>query len=408
MLSWSIATVLLIILIVLAFVHNRLRSRFHREQAKVARLTSKLAAVRKELAEIKTRRKKSFAASTEALVIIEKDYTISSANKVAKKLFGKPAKGTTLMAWTRQHRLQELVDQVLQGEKVPPLHFTLDDRILKAHTRFVKEDKEVVAVALAINDLTELQHLSHARRDFVANISHELRTPLASIQLLTDTLLKSALDDKTMALNLIDKIASQTDTLSQLAQELLDLSMIESGQTPLKMAPYSLKAIVQVQVNRLLIQAKRKNIDLHINIAPDVAVLVDETMIGRVITNLLHNSIKFTENGKITVSVQENNADAAEADKNSEEEWLTVSVSDTGIGTPPNEIDRIFERFYVTDRARNHRKSGTGLGLAIAKHIVEAHGGHIWAKSDGHSETTFYFTLPVEDRLPVKEISLPG
>jgi two-component system, OmpR family, phosphate regulon sensor histidine kinase PhoR len=257
--------------------------------------------------------------------------------------------------------------------------------------------KEPVAVALAIHDVTELQRLSRARRDFVTNISHELRTPLASLQLLTDTLLNGALDDRDMAFNLVNKIVAQLDTLNQLAQELLDLSLIESGQAPLKLDAYPLRIIVQAQVNQLLPQAERKNLNLKVDIPEDINVLADETMIGRVITNLIHNGIKFTETGGITVSAQRLNGTTSSDEGSTAEDWIMISVSDTGIGIPPDEISRIFERFYKIDRARNRKQAGTGLGLAIAKHIVEAHGGRIWAESNGKTGTIFHFTLPPEE-----------
>jgi two-component system phosphate regulon sensor histidine kinase PhoR len=280
--GWWIAAVLLVALLIEIVICKRLRGQRWRDNAEIARLNSRLSILRQELAEVNARRKKLLAASTQALIIVEKDYQISSANKVAKRLFGKPGKTTTLMAWTRQHQLQELVDQTLQGTKMPPLYFHLDDRSLEAHARVIKEHKQPVAVALAVHDVTELQHLSRIRRDLVTNISHELRTPLASLQLLTDTLLSGALDDKEMAPHLVKKIAAQTDTLSQLAQEVLDLSMIESGRAPLRMAPCSLKGITQAQVEHLLPQAERKNLTLKIEIPDDITVLVDETMMARV------------------------------------------------------------------------------------------------------------------------------
>lgn len=402
--GWWLAAALFIIVLYLAFRYRRLKNQFRRVKMEMARLNSTLASVRHELTEIKNRRKRSFAAATEALITVENDYTISNTNKVARQLFGRPTKGISLMAWTRQYRLQELVEETMNGQKMPPVHFNLGDRSLVARARFVKQKKEVVAVALAINDVTELQYLTRARRDFVANISHELRNPLASIQLLAETLLNGAIDNKAMAGQLINKIAAQADSLNQLAQELLDLSMIESGQAPLKMGPHPLQAIANTQVDRMRPQARRKNIVLGVDVADDVAVLVDETMIGRVISNLLHNAIKFTESGQVTVSAVNNGDDTSLVDRIVAGEWVTVCVSDTGIGIPKHEIDRIFERFYVTDRARSRKKSGTGLGLAIAKHIVEAHGGRIWAKSDGRSGTTFYFTLPMEEeRVPSQE-----
>jgi len=392
--SWAISTVLLTLLIVLGVVCRNLRSQLKAEKMETMRLRNRLSDMRREVAEINNRRKKLLAASTQALIIVEDDYTISSANKTAKHIFGKPGKSTTLMQWTRQHQLHEMVSQVFGDQKVPALYFNLQDRYLEANARPIKSDKEIIAVALAIHDITELQRLSRARREFVANISHELRTPLASTQLLIETLLNGALDKKKMAYKLVDKIAMQIDTLSQLARELLDLSLIESGQVPLKMSNTSLRSIVQTQVDVLTPQAERKNVALNVDIGQDIEVLVDETMIGRVITNLVHNAIKFTKDGSVTISATPPNGAGSHpiSEEGDERDWVTVSIADTGVGIPPDELPRIFERFYKVDPARNPKNAGTGLGLAIARHIVEAHGGTIWAESDIKG-TTFHFTV---------------
>jgi sensor histidine kinase regulating citrate/malate metabolism len=154
MVGWILSIVLLALLVVIGLVCRNLRNRLRQEQTETAHLRNKLAFVRSELAEVNRRRKKLLAASTQALIIVEEDHTISSANKVARRLFGKPDKPITLMAWTRQHQLQELVIEALQGEKMPPLYFTLGDRSLEAHARAIKQKKDVIAVALAIHDVT--------------------------------------------------------------------------------------------------------------------------------------------------------------------------------------------------------------------------------------------------------------
>jgi two-component system phosphate regulon sensor histidine kinase PhoR len=297
------------------------------------------------------------------------------------------------MTWTRQYQLQELVEKTLQGEKMPPTYFMFDHRSLEAHARVIRHNRQRVAVALAVHDVTELQRLTRIRRDFVANISHELRTPVTSIQLLAETLRNGAINDKKLGGQLVKKITTQADTLSQLAQELMDLSMIESGQAPLKLGIYSLFDIAQAQIERMQPQAERKHLQLNIEIPPGLKVLADETMLGRVIGNLLHNGIKFTEKGHVTIA-----ADPASISTGKDgDDWIMVSVTDTGIGMPPAELDRVFERFYKVDQARSRKKSGTGLGLAIARHVIEAHGGRIWAKSDGYSGATIFFTLPLEE-----------
>jgi len=389
----------LVVVVVLAFSYRKVRIQVRNQQVQIATLMNRLSSTRTELKEVNQRRKKLLRASTQGLIIIEKDYQISSANKVAKRIFGKPYKDATLMSWTRQHQLYEMVSQTMEGNKMPPLYFTHEDRILEANTRFIKERKEIVAVALAVHNVTELQKLGRSQRDFIANISHELRTPLASIQLLSDTLLNGGLEDKKMAVTLTGQMATQVDTLSQLAQEVLDLSLIESGKMPLKMTTCPLEPIVQTQVERFSVQAKRKDITLNTNIDQNINVLVDEAMIGRVISNLVHNAIKFTNKGEITISAQKLNGDTPQDLADSEGNWVQVSVLDTGVGINPGDTSRIFERFYKIDAARNRAGSGagTGLGLSIAKHIVEAHGGTIWAEPAAKRGTVFHFVLHTED-----------
>lgn len=397
---WGIIALLIVLLAVRFYQYRQKKKELELQLSENMRLQRKLSNTRRDLAELNARRKKLLAASTQGLIIVERDGRISSANKVAKRIFGKFHKEeTTLMRWTRQHQLHELVEQTLAGEKMPAMYFNAGEKVLEAHARSIKENHEIVAVALAISDVTELQKLSQSRRYFVTNISHELRTPLASLQLLTETLLNGALDDKEMAPQLVEKMAAQVDTLSQLAQEVLDLSLIESGRAPMKMASFPLNDIAQTQIDRLSLQAERKNLSLKVEIPPDIAVLVDQAMINRVFTNLVHNAIKFTEKGGVTVSAQMPNGKTVFGSREVEPGWIVVGVSDTGIGIPKEDLPRIFERFYKVDRARSvGQEAGTGLGLAIAKYIVEAHGGEIWAEGNGRAKgTTFYFTLPTDE-----------
>ncbi|MCB0208288.1 MAG: PAS domain S-box protein [Anaerolineae bacterium] len=397
---WGIVALLLIAVGVQFYINRKQKSVIEQHVSDNFRLERRLADTRKDLAELNARRKKLLAASTQGLIIVERDGRISSANKVAKRLFGKLRKEeTTLMRWTRQHQLHELIEQTLAGEKMPAIFCNAGDKILEAHARSIKENGEIVAVALAVSDVTELQKLSQSRRYFVTNISHELRTPLASLQLLTETLLKGALYDKEVAPKLVEKIAAQVDTLSQLAQEVLDLSLIESGRAPFKLASMPLHTIAQTQIDHLLMQAERKNIELKVEIPEDILVLVDQAMVNRVFMNLVHNAIKFTEKGGVTVSAQMPNGRTIFGDREVEPGWIVVGISDTGIGIPKEDLPRIFERFYKVDRARSvGQESGTGLGLAIAKYIIEAHGGEIWAEANGRAKgTTFYFTLPTDD-----------
>ncbi len=230
-------------------------------------------------------------------------------------------------------------------------------------------------------DLTRLRQLERVRRDFVSNVSHELRTPLAAIRAAADTLRGGALDDRPAAERFVDRIEVEVNALTQLVEELLELARIESGQAPLQMQPVAMADLLLPPVERLRPQAERAGLELRLDIPPDLPpALADPERARQVVLNLVHNAIKFTPAGWIAVS----------AERSGDE--LLIAVRDTGVGISADDLPRIFERFYKADRARSG--GGTGLGLAIARHIVQGHGGRIWAESVEGRGSTFFFTLP--------------
>ncbi len=238
-----------------------------------------------------------------------------------------------------------------------------------------------------LQDLTQIRRLETVRRDFISNISHELRTPLASLKALVETLAHGALEDPPAARRFLDHADLEVDALIQMVEELLELSRIESGMVPLSLSATEVADIVNPPVKRLRRQAERKDLSLAVTLPGDLpSVLADANRARQVVSNLVHNAIKFTPpGGEIEVS--------ARADR--EESEIVVSVRDSGQGIGTNELGRIFERFYKADRARSG--GGTGLGLAIARHIVQAHNGQIWVKSKEGKGSTFYFSLPLAD-----------
>jgi two-component system, OmpR family, phosphate regulon sensor histidine kinase PhoR len=236
-----------------------------------------------------------------------------------------------------------------------------------------------------LKNLTPIRHLQTVRRDFISNLSHELRTPLASLKALVETLRDSALEDPPAARRFLDRADYEVDALSQMVQELLELSRIESGKVPLRIAATPLAAVVQPAVERLQSQAERKEVTLTVSIPESLPpVFVDGPRITQVVGNLVHNAIKFTPEGGLIEIV---------AEMDEEEDSVVVKVRDSGIGIPAIDVPRIFERFYKADRARSG--GGTGLGLAIARHLVQAHGGRIWVESREGEGSTFSFTLPL-------------
>jgi two-component system phosphate regulon sensor histidine kinase PhoR len=240
---------------------------------------------------------------------------------------------------------------------------------------------ETGGAAVAIEDVTELQRLGRARRDFVANLSHELRTPLANIGLAAQTLRDGATRDPILTQRMLAQIQAQVQVLSQLSQEMMDLAQIESGQVLLKLVPAPVEPLMGRAVANLLPQAMLKAQHLSRMVPADLVALMDEQQVARVIGNLLHNAIKFTPDGGI-ISIF---AEVVDDD-------VQVCIADSGPGVPRDEQARIFERFYKQDRART--RGGTGLGLAIARHIVEGHGGRIWVESNPGEGARFFFTLP--------------
>jgi two-component system phosphate regulon sensor histidine kinase PhoR len=248
-------------------------------------------------------------------------------------------------------------------------------------TPFEEADAEGYLVIL--QDLTRIRRLETVRRDFISNISHELRTPLAGLKALVDTLRGGAIKDPPAAKRFLKRMDAEVDALTQMVEELLELSRIESGQAPLRLAPTPVAEVVVPPVDRLRPQAERAGLEFTVLLPPGLPpVLADADRARLVLTNLVHNAVKFTPpGGRITVAARPAGDD------------VVFSVQDTGVGIPAEDLPRIFERFYKADRARSG--GGTGLGLAIAKHIVQGHGGRLWAESVEGQGSTFYFTLPV-------------
>lgn len=294
-------------------------------------------------------------------------------------------RGQPLARIVRDHRIVETwQDCKLDGKQAESI-FQWGNRTMRVIALpFVAGGSDGFIVLL--QDMTELHRLERVRRDFVSNISHELRTPLASLQALTETLRDRALDDPAAAPRFLDRVETEVDALAQMVRELLELSRIESGQVPFRFQPVAVSETVLTPVERLQPLAARSEINLIVDLPPRLPrVYADAERIHQVVTNLVHNALKFSSaGGSVKVS-----ADAEAGGRH-----VTISVDDTGIGVPAEDTDRIFERFFKADRAR--ASLGTGLGLAIAKHIVQAHRGRIWVDSIENRGSTFSFTLPVE------------
>ncbi|MEM8860593.1 MAG: ATP-binding protein, partial [Chloroflexota bacterium] len=300
----------------------------------------------------------------------------------------KDATGQVFSSVAWQHKLIDLWQKCRDSKQA--LHGTveLDRRNLFLEAIFTPiEPQDGVGYLIVLRDLTRIRRLESIRRDFISNVSHELLTPIASVKAVVETLEDGALDNRDIAIKFLGRAADEVDAMTQLVNELLTLTRIESGVTEFKFEPVPVSDLVLRPMERFSEQAQRKEVELRVNLGQDLPLVqADTEQIWQVVRNLLHNSIKHTpRGGQVTLSA---------IPKDGQE--VILSITDTGVGIHPNDLPRIFERFYKADRSRNRQAvSGTGLGLAIAKHIVLAHGGRIWAESKLTKGSTFFFSIPI-------------
>lgn len=245
---------------------------------------------------------------------------------------------------------------------------------------------------------SELEKLERVRKDFIINVSHELRTPLASIQGYTETLLDGAIHDPAHNMKFLNIIRANAERLGRLISDLLTLSRIELRITRFHFLVASVERLLRDCQESLIPIAAKKQIDLVIASVPrakdgeELEVYCDPEAVHQVLSNLLDNAIKYTpQGGRINLS--------ARTFEHHEHKlpFVEFSVTDTGAGIPPEELTRLFERFYRVDKARSRELGGTGLGLAIVKHMAKAHGGEVGVESEVGRGSRFWFTLPTED-----------
>jgi signal transduction histidine kinase len=239
----------------------------------------------------------------------------------------------------------------------------------------------------------QLSEANKHKSQFLANVSHELRTPLNAIIGSTDNVLDriaGELNEKQA--RYLARVQTNAEHLNLLIEDLLDLSVIESGKMDIKGKNVSLASLVIEVAESLRPVAEKKSVDLEIgSMDASLTAWADRDRIVQVLNNLIGNAVKFTPpQGKVTV--------AAERDGNG---WVQVSVADTGPGIPPEEADKIFDEFYQIPQAVHPKIKGMGLGLTIAKKLLEMHGGKIWVQSEPGKGSTFFFVLPAGELVDV-------
>ncbi|MFZ5878648.1 MAG: sensor histidine kinase [Chloroflexota bacterium] len=243
---------------------------------------------------------------------------------------------------------------------------------------------ELGQLALRFNQMAEqLEQVEAMRRRLIGDVTHELRTPLTAIKGSMEGLIDGVLPATPET---FEQLHQEADRLSRLVDDLQELSRVEARAYPLDVRPVDVAALLATIAKRLGFQFEDKGVGLTSHLPPlPLRVLADEDRIVQVLTNLAGNALQYTPaGGQVTLSAR------------AVDGFVQFSVEDTGLGIPAEHLAHIFDRFYRVDKSRSRARGGSGIGLTIAKHLVEAHGGRIWAESAGEGQgSTFHFTLPV-------------
>ena len=376
-----------------AIIHFVWRQRFLRQQEQTRAETEEARRRQQQTTvDAQAQQQVLFNSMLEGLLLLDGKRRIYLANRAFKNLFDLKTelRGKTIMEALRLHELAELVDRVeTEGQvfdhelKLPEL----SGRWLRVNAAIISNSAgEREGTILVFHDVTRLKQLERTREDFVANVSHELRTPLSLIKGYVETLLDGARNDPAIAERFLKIIERNAERLDLLIQDLLTISALESGRMTLDLQPVNLRPLAEKIFSDLHARAETKGVKL-INDLPELTASADANRLEQILANLVDNAIKYGRaQGHVTVG-----------GKKLDDGKLEIFVQDDGPGIPAEALDRVFERFYRVDKARSRDQGGTGLGLSIVKHIAQAHGGEVWAKSEPGKGATFFFTLPKGD-----------
>ncbi len=340
--------------------------------------------------ELQIQQESLFDSMAEGLLLLDESRRVKIANRSFAQLFEitTDIRSRTVLEALRLHEVLEVLDVLDTQKQVLGRELKLshpNELLLQVNGSAIFDAAgRRCGTVLVFHDLTRLKQLERTRQEFVANVSHELRTPLSLIKGYVETLLEGAKDNPEISTKFLQTIDRNAERLRLLIEDLLTISELESGRVKLNQQPLQLRALTEKVLSDFRSPAQAKNMIL-IDEVPDVVVCADAARMEQVLCNLIDNAIKYGRNqGKVSLRARLTGTEQVE-----------ISISDDGPGIPPEALERIFERFYRVDKARSREQGGTGLGLSIVKHIVQGHGGRVWARSELGHGATFYFTLPV-------------
>ncbi|MGB7921852.1 MAG: ATP-binding protein [Pyrinomonadaceae bacterium] len=328
------------------------------------------------------------------VIVTDAEGCVTKLNPAAEEIFGPEAlsAGRHVGEVAIDTRIAVAITEALKSQQpvagegaasVLPLAVDGSKRAFRLRTTPMRDnEKHLLGAVTLLEDITHLREIDRLKSEFIATASHELRTPLTSVQMGVYLLLEGSVGELTdRQQELLEACRHDCERLDKLMRDLLDLSKIESGESPPQLAPVRTRDLVATAAKELRPQVEAKGLALRIDATVDLPpVLVDRSQIERVISNLVINAIRYTRDGEIRISAARRNGHVA------------VSVCDTGSGIPSEYLPHIFDKFVQVPGAQ---EGGAGLGLAISKSIIDAHGGKISVQSQVGQGTTFTFTLPV-------------
>lgn len=350
-------------------------------------LTEQLAATMKTIEEEQQKLSTVLSSMEDILLAVDQTGTVVLVNPACAAVLGIPVSklvGSPLPPVLQGSELAGVLTEVRKNAVAKRVEVTLPGRkaIYRAQVTPWRSAQGQEGAVAVLRDITDLKRLAESRLEFLANVSHELRTPLTSIKGFAVTL-EDELPADSDARRYAQVIEQETDRLSRLVGDIMDLSKMDAREITLDLKILDLTGLI-VQVVEQLLPRAAAQVELSCQVPPSLPlVLCDPDQIQQVLLNLLDNALKYTPpGGKILVRAWP------------EENWVKVAVEDNGVGIPKEDLPRLFERFYRVDKARSRALGGTGLGLAIVKGIIEQHSGTVAVTSQPGIGTKFTFSLP--------------
>jgi two-component system phosphate regulon sensor histidine kinase PhoR len=332
----------------------------------------------------------------DGLLVIDANRRVLLANQTFQRLFSlhEVTVGAPLSETIRDVAIDRLISKALQAGDSGRTEISTPDRRLEVSAMPMRENVDLAAGAIVLfHDITQLKQLDEVRKDFVANVSHELRTPLSILRGYIETLRDNPRTSAKELSRILEVMERHSKRLGFLVDDLLTLAQLESATPNLQLSDVSLDKLFGDVVRDWEKKFAEKRLKVIVDLAEQLPALrADETRLQEILYNLLDNAVKYShEGGEIRLQARRNGDE------------IFFSVSDTGAGITKNDLPRIFERFYRTDKARSRTLGGTGLGLSIVKHIAQLHGGRVEAESEPGQGTTVRVVFPMKTG-PVKAV----